>query len=121
MGRMDRTAIVLLDRDGVIRFWSEGAQTLFGHRGADVTGSSVEVIIPGHLRDRHRTGWHKAWERGQIGDNLVALIPVLCADGSVTGFAGRLQPVYSAHGELVAAIGIWSPASADDAGLYHLG
>jgi PAS domain-containing protein len=67
---MDKTAIVLLDSDGVIRFWSEGAEAMFGHRGADVTGESMDVIIPEPLRDRHWAGWRQAWDRGQIREGL---------------------------------------------------
>lgn len=115
---MEQTAIVLLNRDGVIEYWSEGAEALFGYRAADVTGSVMDVIIPGHLRERHWAGWSRAWERGDIRDGLVALIPVLCHDREIRRFAGRLQPIRAPHGELVAAMGIWSPADSRDAELY---
>jgi PAS domain S-box-containing protein len=114
---MDPTAIVVLSPDGAIRYWSPGAEILFGYRAPDVTGSSMDVIIPEHLRERHWCGWRKAWENGDIRDGLVAMIPVRCADGEIRQFAGRLQPVRAPHGDLVAAMGIWSPASSGDARL----
>jgi len=117
---MNRTAIVLLSPEGVIQYWSVGAEVLFGYRAADVTGSSMDVIIPGDLRERHWSGWRKAWENGDIRDGLVAMIPVRCADGKIRQFAGRLQPVRAPHGDLVAAMGIWSPASSEDARLHVL-
>jgi hypothetical protein len=104
----------------VIQFWSAGAEVLFGHRSADVTGSRMDVIIPAAPRERHRRGWLRAWDDGMIRDNLVALIPVLCKDGVVR--ARRAPPAgICAHGRLVAAMGIWSPASEDDARLLVLG
>jgi PAS domain S-box-containing protein len=114
-------AIVLLNRRGVIQYWSPGAEELFGYRAEDATGALMDLIIPEHLRERHWNGWRKAWASGQIREGLTALIPVRCADGEVRHFAGRLQPVRSAHGELVAAMGIWSPADLRDKDLYVLG
>jgi PAS domain S-box-containing protein len=113
-------ALVLLDPEGMIRYWSDGAEAMFGHRAADVVGRRMDLFIPEELRNRHWIGWHRAWERGDIRDNLVAMIPVLCQDGEVRRFAGRLLPVKGPHGELVAAMGVWSPATEHDAALYQL-
>lgn len=117
---MEGIAIVLLNREGVIEYFSPGAEELFGYRAEAVTGARMDLIIPENLRERHWKGWHKAWARGDIRDGLVAMIPVAREDGEIRQFAGRLQPVRSAHGELVAAMGIWSPADPRDKDLYVL-
>jgi PAS domain S-box-containing protein len=116
---MERAAIVLLNRDGVIQYWSSGAEELFGYRAEDATGARMDFIIPEHLRGRHWNGWRRAWAAGEIPEDLTALIPVRCTDGEIRQFAGLL-PVRSAHGELVAAMGIWSPPDPRDTALYVL-
>jgi hypothetical protein len=80
----------------------------------------MDVIVPENLRERHWAGWREAWASGEIREGLAAMTPVRCADGQIRQFAARLQPVRSAHGELVAAMGIWSPADARDKDLYVL-
>lgn len=117
---MEGIAIVLLNREGMIQYFSPGAEQLFGYRAEEAAGARMDLIIPENLRERHWRGWRKAWDSGQIREGLAALIPVACADGEVRQFAGRLQPVRSAHGELVAAMGIWSPADPRDKELYVL-
>lgn len=39
-------AVLLLGEDGRIRFWSAGAQTLFGHSSSDMVGHDVARILP---------------------------------------------------------------------------
>lgn len=65
---MEQTAIVLLNREGVIQHWSDGAAALFGYPAADVTGSVMDAFIPEHLRERHWAGWRRARERGDSRD-----------------------------------------------------
>jgi PAS domain S-box-containing protein len=36
---VDGIAIVLLNRDGVIQYWSPGAEELFGYRAEDAAGA----------------------------------------------------------------------------------
>ena len=38
-------ALMTLDRDGVITWWSKGAEVVFGHRAADITGQPVTRIF----------------------------------------------------------------------------
>ncbi len=38
-------AVIMLDRQGVIDSWNEGAERLFGHPAAEVTGGSVETLF----------------------------------------------------------------------------
>jgi PAS domain S-box-containing protein len=116
MVRVEGAAVVLMDETGTVRHWSEGATTLFGHDAGAMTGHSMEAFIPPEFRDRHWRGWARAWAAGVI-DVPPAMVPVLCRDGAVRHFAGRLLPVRNAAGDLVAAMGVWSAASDTDEGL----
>jgi len=111
-------ALVVADRSGVIRLWNEHATAMFGHTEAEAVGSTLDLIVPEHLRDRHWAGYRRAWEEGISDDPRVALLPVLCADGEVRRFPGRLFPVRGPHGQLAAMAGIWSPPSDQDIGLF---
>ena len=58
-------AIIFADRDGVIRVWNHGAETIFGYAAADVLGKSLDVIFPERLRGAHWEGFHRAINTGQ--------------------------------------------------------
>ncbi len=58
-------AIICADRDGMIRLWSRGAETIFGYSATEVLGNSLDVIIPRRLRDAHWQGFRKAVDTGQ--------------------------------------------------------
>lgn len=53
-------AIIVADREGLIRLWNAAAERLFGHAASDVTGQSLDVIIPEHLRRAHWDGFDAA-------------------------------------------------------------
>jgi len=58
-------AIIFADREGAIRVWNRGAETVFGYAAAEVLGSSLDVIIPERLRRAHWEGFHRAVDTGQ--------------------------------------------------------
>jgi PAS domain S-box-containing protein len=41
--------IIFADRDGAIRVWNRGAETVFGYAADEVLGKSLDVIIPERL------------------------------------------------------------------------
>ena len=49
-------AIISADRDGVITFWNEGDERIFGFTEAHAVGQSLDLIIPERLRTRHWAG-----------------------------------------------------------------
>ena len=63
-------AVIFADREGVIRIWNARAEALFGHAAAEATGSSLDLIIPEHLRPAHWRGYHQAIAAGRtrLGD-----------------------------------------------------
>lgn len=57
-------ALIYADRDGVIRLWNRGAETLFGHSAAEALGQSLDIIIPERFRKAHWDGFNKALATG---------------------------------------------------------
>jgi PAS domain S-box-containing protein len=75
--------VVIIDHEGVIRYWNRGAERIFGHPASAMTGSSLDVIIPERLRQRHWDGFRAAMARGstKYGDDDLLAVPAIVADG----------------------------------------
>ncbi len=76
-------AIVFADRDGVIRFWNEGAEVIFGYTAEEAVGRTLDIIIPERLRGRHWEGYHKVMATGvtRYGREFLA-VPGIRKDGT---------------------------------------
>jgi PAS domain S-box-containing protein len=57
-------AIMFADREGIIRLWNSGAESMFGYSGAEALGQSLNLIIPENLRNRHWEGYYRVMESG---------------------------------------------------------
>ncbi|WP_149826774.1 PAS domain S-box protein [Streptomyces tailanensis] len=75
--------IVIIDGEGLIRYWNRGAERIFGFPAADVDGRSLDVIIPERHRKRHWDGFQEAMDRGssKYGEADLLNVPALAADG----------------------------------------
>ena len=58
-------AIIFADREGAIRVWNRASERLFGYAAAEVTGRSLDVIIPERLRKAHWDGFNAALASGR--------------------------------------------------------
>ena len=58
-------AVIFADRDGVIRVWNQGAETVFGFAANEVVGQSLDVIIPERLRPAHWAAFRRAIADGR--------------------------------------------------------
>lgn len=76
-------AIIFADRDGRIRFWNAGAETLFGYSATEVIGESLDLIVPERLQARHEAGYRHVMATGQTqyGQKLLA-VPAMRKDGA---------------------------------------
>lgn len=76
-------AIIVGDREGNIRLWNAGAETVFGYKAEDVMGKPLDFIIPENLRGRHWEGYHRVMATGETkyGKDTLA-VPALRKDGS---------------------------------------
>jgi PAS domain S-box-containing protein len=59
-------AYIYADRQGIIRWWSDGAERLFGFTREEALGQSLDLIIPEKLRDAHWKGFNAALETGNM-------------------------------------------------------
>jgi PAS domain S-box-containing protein len=102
---LDQTAVVITDADGVIRFWSGGAEKAFGYPANEAVGQTVELIIPTQYRADHWTGFRRAMELGAASlEGRTNPFPVRQADGAVATFLGTLTLIRQAEGQVVGAI-----------------
>jgi PAS domain S-box-containing protein len=76
-------AIIMADRDGIIRLWNAGAEAVFGYPAAEAVGQSLDLIIPERLRARHWDGFRKVMETGatRYGAELLG-VPAIRKDGT---------------------------------------
>ena len=76
-------AIIFADREGMIRLWNAGAESIFGYRAAEVLGQSLERIIPERLRHQHREGYRRVIETGVTQyDRKLLAVPATRKDGA---------------------------------------
>ncbi|MGH6788725.1 MAG: PAS domain-containing protein [Pseudolabrys sp.] len=114
-------AIVVCDREGIIRFWNPGATRIFGFEENEAAGRSLDIIIPERLRARHWDGFHTMMRTGQSrysgGDMLsvpsnrkdgtrisveFTIAPIKDAQGRITGLAAVMRDVTARFEELKA-------------------
>ena len=57
-------AIVYADREGIIRLWNAGAESMFGYTADEAVGQSMEMIIPEKHRARHDEGYRRVMQTG---------------------------------------------------------
>jgi PAS domain S-box-containing protein len=106
---MGERAIIMADRDGIIRMWSAGAEQLFGHKAVDAVGASLDLIVPETHRARHWAGFRRAISTATTGDaGGAATVPVHRADGTVVRHAVRLVVLRDAWGNAVGAVGVFA-------------
>jgi len=76
-------ALLISDREGIIRFWNSGAEQIFGHTAAEAVGQSLDLIIPENLRSRHWDGYWRVMASGETKYKTGLLSsPGVCKDGS---------------------------------------
>ena len=58
-------AVIFADRKGVVRYWGNGAEAVFGHAAAEALGESLDLIIPERFRSAHWAAYDRAIESGR--------------------------------------------------------
>jgi PAS domain S-box-containing protein len=74
-------AVIICDCDGVIRLWNAAAERLFGFTPAEALGSSLDLIIPERLRDRHWAGYARTMARADAVPARLLRVPAMHKDG----------------------------------------
>jgi PAS domain S-box-containing protein len=75
-------AIVVGDREGIVRLWNAGAEAMFGWTASEALGKSMDMIIPEKHRPRHWEGYDRVMASGvtKYGRSVLA-VPALTKDG----------------------------------------
>ena len=97
-----RDAVIVADRDGLVRFWNEGAERIFGYSRDEALGRSLDLIIPERLRERHGEGYRKVMATGvtRYGDEVLA-VPALRRDGGRISIEFTILLVRNEAGDLL--------------------
>ena len=74
--------MLFADREGIIRLWNSGAETIFGYSIREALGQSLDLIVPEKLRERHWEGYRRVMDTGETryGNELLK-VPALRKDG----------------------------------------
>jgi PAS domain S-box-containing protein len=100
-------AIIVADRDGIIRLWNAAAERILGFPAEQAMGRSLDLIIPEKHRKTHWDGYDKVMATGttKYAGSLLA-VPALTADGTRISveFTVTLLPDGNGRVEGIAAI-----------------
>lgn len=111
---MNDEIIVLADREGVLRFWSLGAERAFGYSASEAVGQSLDLIVPPEYRDAHWIGFRRAFATGAASvEGQSAPFPVRSANGDTSVWTGRLTLIRGPRGGVVGAAVVFEPVAAD--------
>ena len=94
-------AILFADREGKIRLWNAGAETVFGYTAQEALGQSLDLIVPERQRARHWEGWVKVMATGvtKYGRDPLA-VPAVRKDGARISIEFNVVLVRTDSGEL---------------------
>jgi PAS domain S-box-containing protein len=75
--------MLFADREGIIRLWNKGAESIFGYSAREALGQSLDLIVPEKLRERHWEGYHRVMNTGETryGNELLK-VPALRKNGN---------------------------------------
>jgi PAS domain S-box-containing protein len=107
-------AIVVADRDGIIRFWNPGAERIFGFSSEDVLGRSLDLIIPERLRARHWEGYAHVMATGKsrYGEGDLLSVPARRKDGATVSVEFTIVPLKDDAGAIAAMAAIMRDVTA---------
>ncbi len=108
-------ALVVSDREGLIRFWNAGAERIFGFSIAEALGQSLDIITPENLRARHWTGYHETMHTGRTryGEGDLLSVPALRKDGVRISVQFSILPLKGAGGDLEGVAAVMRDVTAD--------
>ncbi len=101
-------AIVLGDREGIIRLWNAGAEAIFGYPASEAVGRSMDIIIPERLRGRHWDGYRKVMVTGvsRYGSGDLLAVPAVTRDGRTISIEFTIQMLKDASGALLGPVAV---------------
>jgi len=99
--------MLFADREGIIRLWNTGAETIFGYSAREALGQSLDLIIPEKLRERHWEGYHRVMDTGKTryGNELLK-VPALRKDGKRLSIEFSILLVRDPQNEIIGSAAV---------------
>jgi PAS domain S-box-containing protein len=99
--------VIFADRQGTVRFWNRGAETMFGYSVAEALGQSLDLIIPERFRARHWDGYRQVMATGvtSYGQRLLA-VPAMRKDGQRISIEFSIALLKDESGEVAGAVAV---------------
>jgi PAS domain S-box-containing protein len=100
-------AIIVADREGLIRLWNPAAVRLFGFTAEEAVGQSLDLIIPDRFRERHWSGYREVVRtaRTRYGTDVLR-VPALRKDGRRISIAFTVALLRDAGGQVTSMAAI---------------
>jgi PAS domain S-box-containing protein len=100
-------AVVYSDREGIIRLWNQGAETIFGYRREDALGHTLDLIVPERWRARHWEGYRTVMRTGvtRYGREVLA-VPASRSDGTRISIEFSIILPKDRDGQVLGAVAI---------------
>lgn len=95
-------AVIVCDPEGVIVYWNDAAERIFGWPAEHAHGESLDLIIPDKQRNAHWDGYRRVMASGETkyGDDLLR-VPSLHADGQRRSIAFTVTLLKDPVGEVI--------------------
>ncbi|PJE33713.1 Sensor protein FixL [Pseudooceanicola marinus] len=108
-------ALVVADREGIIRVWNGGAERIFGFAEGEALGHSLDIITPERLRERHWIGYEATMRTGQTkyGAGDLLSVPAIRKDGAQISIQFSIVPLRGEDGDLQAVAAIMRDVTED--------
>lgn len=100
-------AVIFADRQGVVRLWNRGAETMFGYSADEALGQSLDLIIPERFRARHWDGYRQVMATGvtSYGQRLLA-VPAMRKDGQRISIEFSIALLKDERAEVAGAVAV---------------
>lgn len=94
-------AILIADREGIIRYWNAGAERILGYSANEAVGQSLDLFIPEKLQGRHWEGYHRVMASGETKYKTGLLSsPGIRKDGSQVSLEFSMVLLHDVNGTM---------------------
>lgn len=96
-------AVVVADKEGVIRLWNARAQDIFGYTSEEAVGQTLDLIVPERQRARHWEGYNGVMASGvsRYGHGELLAVPAQRKDGTRISLEFTITLLLDEAGELL--------------------
>jgi PAS domain S-box-containing protein len=110
-------AVIVADRDGVIREWNAVAERIFGYAALEAIGKTIDLVMPEDERADHWRNYQRVMKTNVMNytpDHILDIEGVR-QDGSRVSLDAMLKPIRDASGRITAITAIMRECVIDNA------